>query len=878
MCDERSNINNINVSSPINYHKTKRKCLIKCCKKSNQEQIIKKQQLNSDITNILTYKKDLLKLDKTSSFTKLSSNAGHSNFTMKSTLRKKDNELSPLYSKKFFHEFKDKLRCFFCQGQNCKHENFKTNLRHNNAIYGLHSNYITPDIIASQRPSEVLISKYNLLSVFKEKNIGLIVNLQREGEHPYCGPNAYNLTPSGYSYNPTVFSGDDIKCKLSGWKDMGVPSSMNFMLDIVKSMSEVVIDCHKKVLVHCHAGYGRTGIVIACYMLFNSEKTSDEVIKEIRQKRKNCIETKNQKHYCRKFEEFLKQTRILFGPKEKIDVYLKRQEDLLFGEQSRKYGYIPKLITKILVKIIEIKNTNNLSNLHIYQILQGILLDWNDDLESVLLFIKSTLNKNNWTLFEETENLRILSELLFDWIEDCVECLISPERTEMILSNDLFLSYQGKDKSSKEQIKNLLSYIKKIYLCYEYEMLFQFASFFTMVKPQNENENFAFMEMIDRISLELLGFNLCKINNDTEYMKSTKPLVTGLSSILHLIYDSLEDNEIVSFANPTRVQSKILKNNYVFSKKGCENEKSQTVIKTTNDKNRASLFSAEKKHFKSTKEKTLFQMYSLLEQHFHNRSNSNNMNQLTNIFHPNEKDNMNDDALKHKKIVKMIEQILSKQMNQSNTVSDLSKNISKNGSFNNNSDNSSISLKKSFHEYTEHVLNNQEIPSNMERYCYILGQKHKKPNMTLLYKKHNLPLNLEENVINTNKISNESYLKFESFIDEILKSKTNFKKQNNINPSNIRNVRNSIFNRNECDFSQMKKQFSKGDGVVKDIKCYEQIHNLMHTNEKLRNAYISKDIKVTKHNSHKCLNQHQLHISNINYLDLLKNKLNIGND
>ena len=73
----------------------------------------------------------------------------------------------------------------------------------------------------------------------------------------------------------------------------------------------------------------------------------------------------------------------------------------------------------------------------------------------------------------------------------------------------------------------------------------------------------------------------------------------------------------------------------------------------------------------------------------------------------------------------------------------------------------------------------------------------------------------------------------------------------------------------------MKKQFSKGDGVLKDIKCYEQIHNVMHTNEKLRNACISKDIKVAKHNSHKCLNQHQLRISNINYLDLLKNKLNI---
>ena len=76
----------------------------------------------------------------------------------------------PLFS------LKETLICTFCGGKNCKHENF---LNHKNpAIYGLNSDKIGENIYASQRPSNSLIKKYNLISKFKELKIGLIVNLQ----------------------------------------------------------------------------------------------------------------------------------------------------------------------------------------------------------------------------------------------------------------------------------------------------------------------------------------------------------------------------------------------------------------------------------------------------------------------------------------------------------------------------------------------------------------------------------------------------------------------------------------------------------------------------------------------------------------------------
>ena len=60
---------------------------------------------------------------------------------------------------------------------------------------------------------------------------------------------------------------------------MDVPKSMNFMLKIVKKMSEFIENFKSKILVHCHAGYGRTGVVIVCYLLYNTIKDTDTIIK-----------------------------------------------------------------------------------------------------------------------------------------------------------------------------------------------------------------------------------------------------------------------------------------------------------------------------------------------------------------------------------------------------------------------------------------------------------------------------------------------------------------------------------------------------------------------------------------------------------------------
>ena len=82
---------------------------------------------------------------------------------------------------------------------------------------------------------------------------------------------------------------------------MDVPDSLYFMLEIIKDMAYMIKTEKKKVLVHCHAGYGRTGVVIACYKIFSDNMTAEEAVKKLRMARPKCIEAKSQMSYCRKF-------------------------------------------------------------------------------------------------------------------------------------------------------------------------------------------------------------------------------------------------------------------------------------------------------------------------------------------------------------------------------------------------------------------------------------------------------------------------------------------------------------------------------------------------------------------------------------------------
>jgi len=84
----------------------------------------------------------------------------------------------------------------------------------------------------------------------------------------------------------------------------GTPSTMQ-LHDIVQFIEEENAKS-KPVLVHCGEGKGRTGTVLAAYLVYHG-MSADDAINHVRLKRPNSIENLDQENAVRMFDRSLKQ-------------------------------------------------------------------------------------------------------------------------------------------------------------------------------------------------------------------------------------------------------------------------------------------------------------------------------------------------------------------------------------------------------------------------------------------------------------------------------------------------------------------------------------------------------------------------------------------
>eukprot|EP01064_Diplonema_japonicum_P031300 TRINITY_DN5540_c0_g1_i2.p1 TRINITY_DN5540_c0_g1~~TRINITY_DN5540_c0_g1_i2.p1 ORF type:complete len:682 (+),score=133.06 TRINITY_DN5540_c0_g1_i2:66-2111(+) len=251
---------------------------------------------------------------------------------------------------------RQQVHCRFCRGKSCKHEDWSHAIKRRNthvAIKGLHSNWVENWAIASQRPATVLIDKYEIIQQFKEFNVKAVFNLQETGEHPFCGPQGGLHPESGFTYNPEKdLMPHGISHYNFPWPDMCTPD-----YDIVLRTVQVMCDHVSKkerFLVHCHAGLGRTGLMIACWVMYEYKLTAEETIKRVRQQRPGSIQTARQLKFTMDFYSYLSGLAQIF-PKEgeNLKAYLSRQAKALHGQEGRALKYVPKIAHLITTKLLD---------------------------------------------------------------------------------------------------------------------------------------------------------------------------------------------------------------------------------------------------------------------------------------------------------------------------------------------------------------------------------------------------------------------------------------------------------------------------------------------------------------------------------------------
>ena len=449
-----------------------------------------------------------------------------------------------IYGNSIF-DMKNPYICIFCGGASCKYENPSKDIKSD--IDGLIANLYFNCVYASQRPCSILIKKYNLIEIFKMKRIKLIVNCQINGEHPYCGPNIGLEKESGFAYSPSIFISEGIEVLFKGFQDLTPPYTFSFMLDIVKRMAYIIKYKNGRVLVHCHAGNGRTGIVNLCFFIFYFNLNYEEALKEVRKLRKKGVEKPLQELYCKKFDEYIRSIKNLFPNKsKKIGDYIANQNILDYNfdkdkmiipsivisyyfrsnnqnieDKNKIYNkiididYIPKLIFECIEKIVEQFIINKIKLKDLYNVLNGMEEIEEDD-EILIKQIINDLKLYKWETFENVKDINILSEILFIWLNNNVVFCISPQKIENIinefidllpekeiLNSDvkekdikvknlstniqiLFDKYINNNINYKDEIKNMILSIKAHLTKVEYELIKYLSLFLQMVYPTNK--------------------------------------------------------------------------------------------------------------------------------------------------------------------------------------------------------------------------------------------------------------------------------------------------------------------------------------------------------------------------------------------------------
>ena len=85
--------------------------------------------------------------------------------------------------------------------------------------------------------------------------------------------------------------------------DMGVPE-FDDLVNAVDFIHQIITQ-DEPVMVHCLAGLGRTGTILACYLIKYDSMSADDAIQKVREKRQGSIQSFSQEELIHRFQTFV---------------------------------------------------------------------------------------------------------------------------------------------------------------------------------------------------------------------------------------------------------------------------------------------------------------------------------------------------------------------------------------------------------------------------------------------------------------------------------------------------------------------------------------------------------------------------------------------
>ena len=196
---------------------------------------------------------------------------------------------------------------------------------------------------------------------------------------------------------------------------------------------------------------------------------------------------------------------------------MKNQNDLMMDNNQESLNGIPKLIYEVLSASADVPEE---------LIIESLLLseEWTEDHEFDLGILKKEINDGNWKDFYESKSFQMKVQLLYDWLEDNVVYVISPERAMQLSATEDLVEALKMETKDIEKIQALM---KKVLLKIEFNTIVFVAEFFSKLFI-SEASGKQVIKCIEFFVSLMLGVG---IKNTNEHLKNGKVLVQTILAL-----------------------------------------------------------------------------------------------------------------------------------------------------------------------------------------------------------------------------------------------------------------------------------------------------------------------------------------------------------